>query len=103
MEDGGEVVNVKGAEATKRDIPWRTCLVLFFFLLTEKRKMYPDLNQKLERSWCYYCELDFDDLKIQEKHYGELLMRRRSFACRPVRRVVLSDWMKASSSSTMWH
>lgn len=36
--------------------------------MTRKRKRYPDLNQKLERPWCYYCERDFDDLKILISH-----------------------------------
>ncbi|KAF2032864.1 hypothetical protein EK21DRAFT_59842 [Setomelanomma holmii] len=36
--------------------------------MTKKRKRYPDLNQKLERPWCYYCERDFDDLKILISH-----------------------------------
>jgi hypothetical protein len=36
--------------------------------MTKKRKRYPDLNEKLERPWCYYCERDFDDLKILISH-----------------------------------
>lgn len=36
--------------------------------MTKKRKRYPDLDQKLERPWCYYCERDFDDLKILISH-----------------------------------
>ncbi|KAF1831400.1 hypothetical protein BDW02DRAFT_56912 [Decorospora gaudefroyi] len=36
--------------------------------MTKKRKRYPDLIQKLERPWCYYCERDFDDLKILISH-----------------------------------
>ncbi|KAH7110332.1 RING-6 protein [Dendryphion nanum] len=36
--------------------------------MTKKRKRWPDLNQKLERPWCYYCERDFDDLKILISH-----------------------------------
>lgn len=36
--------------------------------MTKKRKRYPDLQQKLERPWCYYCERDFDDLKILISH-----------------------------------
>ncbi|KAJ4985161.1 ubiquitin carboxyl-terminal hydrolase, family 1, partial [Stagonosporopsis vannaccii] len=36
--------------------------------MTKKRKRYPDLTQKLERPWCYYCERDFDDLKILISH-----------------------------------
>ncbi|OAL45902.1 hypothetical protein IQ07DRAFT_591172 [Pyrenochaeta sp. DS3sAY3a] len=36
--------------------------------MTKKRKRYPDLTQKLERPWCFYCERDFDDLKILISH-----------------------------------
>ncbi|KAF2743717.1 hypothetical protein M011DRAFT_209570 [Sporormia fimetaria CBS 119925] len=36
--------------------------------MTRKRKRYPSLQQKLERPWCYYCERDFDDLKILISH-----------------------------------
>ncbi|KAF2678919.1 hypothetical protein K458DRAFT_347864 [Lentithecium fluviatile CBS 122367] len=36
--------------------------------MTKKRKRYPDLQQKLERPWCFYCERDFDDLKILISH-----------------------------------
>ncbi|KAF2711858.1 hypothetical protein K504DRAFT_475587 [Pleomassaria siparia CBS 279.74] len=36
--------------------------------MTKKRKRYPDLDQKLERPWCFYCERDFDDLKILISH-----------------------------------
>ena len=36
--------------------------------MTKKRKRYPDLDAKLERPWCYYCERDFDDLKILISH-----------------------------------
>lgn len=36
--------------------------------MTKKRKRYPDLNEKMERPWCFYCERDFDDLKILISH-----------------------------------
>lgn len=32
-----------------------------------KRK-HPDLDEILQRPWCYYCERDFDDLKILINH-----------------------------------
>ncbi|KAL2041877.1 hypothetical protein N7G274_005064 [Stereocaulon virgatum] len=32
-----------------------------------KRK-HPDLEEVLQRPWCYYCERDFDDLKILINH-----------------------------------
>ncbi|KAJ5543339.1 hypothetical protein N7535_005767 [Penicillium sp. DV-2018c] len=39
-----------------------------------KRRRGPSLEELLERPWCYYCERDFDDLKIlishqKAKHY----------------------------------
>ncbi|KAL8978126.1 MAG: hypothetical protein Q9205_006217 [Flavoplaca limonia] len=34
---------------------------------TNKRK-HPDLDEILQRPWCYYCERDFDDLKILINH-----------------------------------
>ncbi|KAF2731920.1 hypothetical protein EJ04DRAFT_470954 [Polyplosphaeria fusca] len=36
--------------------------------MTKKRKRYPNLDEKLERPWCFYCERDFDDLKILISH-----------------------------------
>ncbi|KAF2186523.1 hypothetical protein K469DRAFT_686917 [Zopfia rhizophila CBS 207.26] len=36
--------------------------------MTKKKRQWPDLQQKLERPWCYYCERDFDDLKILIQH-----------------------------------
>jgi len=36
--------------------------------MTKKRRRYPNLDEKLERPWCYYCERDFDDLKILISH-----------------------------------
>ncbi|PNS13943.1 hypothetical protein CAC42_1434 [Sphaceloma murrayae] len=35
--------------------------------MTKKRKA-PPLEELLERPWCYYCERDFDDLKILISH-----------------------------------
>lgn len=32
-----------------------------------KRK-HPDIEETLARPWCYYCERDFDDLKILINH-----------------------------------
>ncbi|KAF2502537.1 hypothetical protein BU16DRAFT_521257 [Lophium mytilinum] len=34
----------------------------------KKKRSHPDLQEKLERPWCYYCERDFDDLKILISH-----------------------------------
>jgi hypothetical protein len=36
--------------------------------MTKKKRQWPDLQQKLDRPWCYYCERDFDDLKILISH-----------------------------------
>ncbi|KAL9607185.1 MAG: hypothetical protein Q9167_007874 [Letrouitia subvulpina] len=34
----------------------------------KKKKNHPDLDEILQRPWCYYCERDFDDLKILINH-----------------------------------
>jgi hypothetical protein len=34
----------------------------------KKRKAYPNVEEVLARPWCYYCERDFDDLKILISH-----------------------------------
>ncbi|KAL1994530.1 hypothetical protein VTN49DRAFT_2000 [Thermomyces lanuginosus] len=34
----------------------------------KKKRAYPSLQDLLERPWCYYCERDFDDLKILISH-----------------------------------
>lgn len=36
--------------------------------MTKKKRGHPDLQEKLDRPWCYYCERDFDDLKILISH-----------------------------------
>jgi hypothetical protein len=33
-----------------------------------KKRRGPSLEELLERPWCYYCERDFDDLKILISH-----------------------------------
>lgn len=33
-----------------------------------KKKRGPTLEELLARPWCYYCERDFDDLKILISH-----------------------------------
>ena len=40
----------------------------------KKKRGHPDIEEVLARPWCYYCERDFDDLKIlishqKAKHY----------------------------------
>ncbi|KAG8533585.1 uncharacterized protein KY384_001325 [Bacidia gigantensis] len=40
----------------------------------KNKRKHPELDEILERPWCYYCERDFDDLKIlinhqKAKHY----------------------------------
>jgi len=34
----------------------------------KKKRGYPDVEDVLARPWCYYCERDFDDLKILISH-----------------------------------
>ncbi|EEP76963.1 hypothetical protein UREG_01812 [Uncinocarpus reesii 1704] len=34
----------------------------------KKKRGHPDLEEVLSRPWCYYCERDFDDLKILISH-----------------------------------
>jgi hypothetical protein len=36
--------------------------------MTKKRKRWPTLEEKKERPWCFYCERDFDDMKILISH-----------------------------------
>ncbi|RMD42665.1 hypothetical protein DV735_g2443, partial [Chaetothyriales sp. CBS 134920] len=36
--------------------------------MTKKKRNHPDLEEVLARPWCYYCERDFDDLKILINH-----------------------------------
>ncbi|KFX87570.1 hypothetical protein V490_08160 [Pseudogymnoascus sp. VKM F-3557] len=37
-------------------------------MVGKKKRGHPDLDEVLERPWCYYCERDFDDLKILISH-----------------------------------
>ncbi|KAL8684088.1 MAG: hypothetical protein Q9224_006626 [Gallowayella concinna] len=34
----------------------------------KNKRKHPDLEEILQRPWCYYCERDFDDLKILINH-----------------------------------
>ena len=34
----------------------------------KKKRGHPDIEEILSRPWCYYCERDFDDLKILINH-----------------------------------
>ncbi|KAK4947333.1 hypothetical protein LTR10_013701 [Elasticomyces elasticus] len=36
--------------------------------MTKKKRNHPDVEEILSRPWCYYCERDFDDLKILINH-----------------------------------
>lgn len=36
--------------------------------MTKKKRNHPDVEEILARPWCYYCERDFDDLKILINH-----------------------------------
>lgn len=42
--------------------------VLASFTMTKKKRNHPDIEEVLARPWCYYCERDFDDLKILINH-----------------------------------
>lgn len=41
-----------------------------------KKRRGPSLDEVLARPWCYYCERDFDDLKILTLH-----QRAKHFKC----------------------
>ncbi|KKA28251.1 hypothetical protein TD95_002424 [Thielaviopsis punctulata] len=34
----------------------------------KKKRSYPDIDEILARPWCYYCERDFEDLKLLISH-----------------------------------
>ncbi|ROT39649.1 hypothetical protein SODALDRAFT_331759 [Sodiomyces alkalinus F11] len=34
----------------------------------KKKRSYPDIEEVLSRPWCYYCERDFEDLKLLISH-----------------------------------
>lgn len=36
--------------------------------MTKKKRGHPDVDEILSRPWCFYCERDFDDLKILINH-----------------------------------
>ncbi|KAK4960767.1 hypothetical protein LTR66_012890 [Elasticomyces elasticus] len=44
--------------------------------MTKKKRTHPDVDEVLSRPWCYYCERDFDDLKILISH-----QKARHFKC----------------------
>ncbi|RAL60415.1 hypothetical protein DID88_000190 [Monilinia fructigena] len=37
-------------------------------MVGKKKRGHPDIEELLARPWCYYCERDFDDLKILISH-----------------------------------
>merc|ERR1712230_293470 len=37
-------------------------------MVGKKKRHHPDVEEVLSRPWCYYCERDFDDLKILINH-----------------------------------
>lgn len=50
--------------------------------MTKRKRNQPTIEDILERPWCYYCERDFDDLKIlishqKAKHYKCSMCARR--------------------------
>jgi len=42
--------------------------VLHIVDMGKKKRGHPDVEEILARPWCYYCERDFDDLKILINH-----------------------------------
>jgi hypothetical protein len=44
--------------------------------MTKKKRGPPGLEELLARPWCYYCERDFDDLKILTGH-----MKAKHYKC----------------------
>ena len=38
------------------------------FEMGKAKRKHPDIEEILGRPWCYYCERDFDDLKILINH-----------------------------------
>lgn len=36
--------------------------------MTKKKRGHADIEEVMQRPWCYYCERDFDDLKILISH-----------------------------------
>ena len=44
--------------------------------MPKNKKGHPTLEELLERPWCYYCERDFEDLKILIDH-----QRHKHFKC----------------------
>ncbi len=36
--------------------------------MVKNKRKFPDVEETLARPWCYYCERDFDDLKILINH-----------------------------------
>lgn len=36
--------------------------------MVKNKRKFPDIEETLARPWCYYCERDFDDLKILINH-----------------------------------
>jgi len=52
-------------------------ILVFHVTMTKKNKRkQPDAEEILARPWCYYCERDFDDLKILISH-----QKARHFKC----------------------
>jgi len=44
--------------------------------MPSKKRKVPDVQEILDRPWCYYCERDFDDMKILISH-----QRAKHFKC----------------------
>jgi hypothetical protein len=44
------------------------CVHIYIAIMGKKKRGHPDIEEILSRPWCYYCERDFDDLKILISH-----------------------------------
>lgn len=54
--------------ATPRTFTGFELLFAFVDATMGKKRRGPSLEELLDRPWCYYCERDFDDLKILISH-----------------------------------
>ncbi|KAK5787808.1 hypothetical protein VI817_010305 [Penicillium citrinum] len=68
-----------------------------------KKRRGPSLDEVLARPWCYYCERDFDDLKIltlhqKAKHFKcERCGRRLNTAGGKFRKILVAVLSRARS------
>merc|ERR1711977_451980 len=51
-------------------------------MVGKKKRGHPDVEEVLSRPWCYYCERDFDDLKILISHQKAKHFKCERCGCR---------------------